>query len=151
MQAAVAADEHVARVARIDPHRVMVGLETDVVRAGELGMFSNVAPPSSLLKIVTPSTQMRLSLVGSMYGRAEVHRPRIRAAHLLPRRAGVLGAIRAGLRRMLDERDEDVRIRLRDRERDASLVAGGNAVLELLPRRAAVGRLVDRAARDRRR
>ena len=35
---------------------------------------------------------------------------------------------------------------VRDREADASLVAGGNAVLELLPRRAGVGRLVDRAA-----
>src|ERR1019366_2248136 len=35
---------------------------------GEFGMFSNVAPPSSLLKIVTPSSHTRLSLVGSMYG-----------------------------------------------------------------------------------
>jgi hypothetical protein len=32
IQAAVTADEHMSRIARIDPHGVMIGLETDIIR-----------------------------------------------------------------------------------------------------------------------
>src|SRR5439155_810422 len=78
--------------------------------------------------------------------RAEVHRTRIAAAHLLPRRACVFRAVRARFGRVLDERDEHVGVRLRNGERDAPLVAGGNAVAETAPGSAAVGGLVDAAA-----
>src|SRR5881392_87768 len=48
---------------------------------------------------------------------------------------------------MLDRGDEHTCIGCRDREADASLVARGNSRLQLLPRGAAIGCLVDRAAR----
>src|SRR5204862_2524619 len=77
---------------------------------------------------------------------AVVHRPRVDIALPLPRRAGILAAIRTAGGRMLDRRDEHVGPGARDRQADASLVAGRNAVLELPPVLAAVDGLVDRAA-----
>ena len=124
----------------------MVGLQPDVVgrrrrlllerRAAVLALDDVDAGQPDALVVVRIDRRL-----------AVVHRPRIGRAHPLPRRAGVLGAVGAAGRGVLDRRDEHVRLRPREREADASLVAGRNAVLELLPRGAGVGALVDRAAR----
>src|SRR6476620_7584645 len=122
----------------------MVGLETAIIcRRGGLALERGAA----VFALGDVGAEDPDALVGGGIDErvAVVHRPRIGAARTSPRRAGVVGAIGAALRRVLDERDEHVRFRLRDRQADAPLVASGDTVLELLPRRAAVGRFVDRA------
>src|SRR4026207_2372926 len=88
-----------------------------------------------------------LSVARVLLDLALIHRPRVRAAGARPCLAAVIGAIGAAARGMLDRCQQHARIRLRNREANASLVALGDAVGELLPRRAAVGRLVDAAPR----
>src|SRR4029078_272824 len=124
----------------------MVGLETDIVcRRRRLALERGAA----VFALGDVGAEDPDALVGGWIDArvAVVHRPRIGAARASPGRAGVVGAIGAALGRVLDERDEHVRFRLRDRQAEASLVAAGDGVLELLPRRAAVGRFVDRAPR----
>ena len=55
-------------------------------------------------------------------------------------------AVGAARRGVFDRRHENVRFRMRERQADASLVAGRNAILELLPRDAGVRALVNGAA-----
>ena len=143
----VAADKGVARVARIDPHRVVVGLQAHVVRRRVRHVLER---RTAVLALEDRDAEFPDTLVvgGIDVGCAEVHRARIRTAHPPPGRAGVFTAIRAALGRVLDERDEHVRVGARDGESDAPLVAGGDAVLDLLPCGAAVGGLEDRAPRS---
>ena len=94
VQAAVADDVDVARVRGIDAQHVMIGLQADVVGRRRRLLLERRAAVLALDDV--DAGQPDALVVVRIDGRlAVVHRPRIGRAHPLPRRAGVLGAIRA--------------------------------------------------------
>ena len=139
--AAVPAEQQVARVGRVDPHGVEV--HVDARRAGGPERAAGIVRHEQLhAEDVDPVIVLRVDP-----DLAEVHRPRVRVAHLLPRRAPVVGPVDAAVIGVLDPRVEDVRVLAVDVEPDPSRRALGQARGQLRPALAGVGRLVDRAAR----
>src|SRR5262245_43763315 len=145
VQPAVADDIDVARVRRIDAKHMVIRFQTDVV-GGRRRLLLEGRTAILALDDVDRGQPHALVVVGIDGRLAVVHRPRIGRAHPLPGGTGILGPIRAARRGVLDGGDEHVGLRARQRQADASLVAGRDAVLELLPRSAGVDALVDGAA-----
>src|SRR4029079_11977703 len=87
------------------------------------------------------------SLLRLLYVRRRRRRLAERRAHALPRPAGVVRSVEAGLRRpRVDERVDARGLRLRiDAERDAPHVAFRQSLRQLRPSRTRVGRLVNLA------
>ena len=140
VQSGVAGQVEVLGVARVDPHGVMVGVDAHVV-GGALG------DPHEGAAAVLASVRRGGQGVDAVLVRGVdedvrvVHGPDILVADLLPALATVLAAKAARLAGVLDERVQDLRVRLRDREPNPPLVPPRQAVGELTPVLAAIGRL----------
>src|SRR5207249_10785249 len=112
VQTAVADDIDMAGVCRIHANHVMVGLAADVVsRRGRLLREGRAAVLAlDDLGAWKPDALVIVGIDGRL---AVIHRPRIRAAHLLPGGAGVFGTIGTTRRSVLDGGDQQVGFRAR--------------------------------------
>ncbi len=109
VQSAVAAEEQVARIARVDPQRVVVVLEAQVVRGRVRHRLEGGAAVFALGWL--HAHQPHALVGGGVDVRfAVVHRPGVVATGLFPSGARVLRAIRAAGALMLDGGDHDVRV-----------------------------------------
>ena len=133
-------------VARVDPHRVVVAVDADVVGGPRRHLPERPAPVLALVEL-DPEDVDAVGVGGVDEDVAVVHRAGVEPVHLLPRPAPVGRPVGAALFGMLDRGVEDVRVALGDGEPDPALVALGNPIRQLLPRLAPVRRLKDAAAR----
>jgi hypothetical protein len=140
VDAAVAADEVVARVVWIDPDVVVI----DVLRSLAQRLERAPAVVRDEDQHVHHVDAIHVFRIGD--DARVVHRRHVVGVAPLPTLPAIRRAEDAApplLR--LDRRVEDVRVRGRDGEADATEVARGQARPDLLPRRARVGRFVERA------
>ncbi len=140
--AAVATQEHVVRVAGVDPQRVVVEMYV-------LCSFVGKGPPAVVgAHEILPPHVDSLRIVGIDPDLAEVHRPWIRGGDLLPAVAPVGGGVHARLPTSGLHRGEDeVAVPPVDVEADPSQLSVGEAVLKACPAHTAVQRAVDAAPR----
>ena len=136
---AVVADQHMIRVVRIDPHRVMV----DVNPLGAV-------EPKSLAAVVR-NAERRFRQVdpeivlGIDPDDPEIHWPAVMRPHLSPGTAGIIGPVHPALLLMLDPGVHDVRIAPVDIESDSAERPFGKASGQLGPGSSGVGGLPDSA------
>ena len=136
---AVVADQHVVRVVRIDPHRVMV----DVNPLGAV-------EPKGLAAVVRHAQgrfrQVHAEVIlGIDPDDPEIHWPAVMRPHLPPGGAGVVGPIDPALFLMLDPGVDDVRIAPVDVEPDPSERPFGKAPGQLRPGPTRIGCFPDPA------
>ena len=134
----VVAEQQVLRRLRINPERVVVAVDADVVGRGHVPVRPERAP----------------AVVGEMELRAEhidpadvggvhldvgvIHGTRVQVRNPFPARPAVMGAVEPRLAGVLDEREDAQRIGAGDLEADAADGAARQPLLEALPGVAAV-------------
>ncbi len=144
VDAAVGAEQHLVRVLRVDPERVMVAVRTAEGRTarGVEGLAAVRAHRQRIARFIDG-----LVVRGIDDEMGEVERPHLdveRRVDLPPALADVVRTVEGRLLR-LDQGIDDARPRRRHGHRDPPLVAGRQAFLERPPGLAAVGRLVEAA------
>ena len=141
-RALIDAERDRLRIVRIDPHGVIVVAAGRAFDAGP----RRAAVARAISRRVCGVDLVRVVRIGGDAG--EIFRAPAHALFLVrlpPRRARVVGAVHAAAVRFLDERVDARRLRGRHRDPDATRERR-QAVRELRPRRAAVGRLEETAA-----
>ena len=134
-----------ARIGGIDPQRVMIVFEAEVVGWGVRHRLEG-CPPVLALAGLHPHHPHPLVVGGVDAGMRVVHGARIGPTHPSPRRARVFGAIGASLGGMFHGGDQHIRLGRCKGETDAAFVAGWDARLNAHPRGSTVARLPDATA-----
>ncbi len=143
IDAAVAADEQIVRIVRVDVERVIVNVAILVRHAGER-LAPVVRHLHERVKRINPIRVLRVAHQFVVILRAAG----VVVAHLRPRLAAIGRAKEAAVFVLrLDDRINDVRVRRAHRHADAALVARRNSAANLPPGLARVGRLVDAGLR----
>ena len=146
VQPRVAGEVEVVGVGRVDPHRVVVGVDAHVVG----GALRDLGEGASAVLAPVRRGRQRVDavLVGGVDEDVRViHRPDVLVAHLLPALAAVLAAVSTRFGGMLNKNVKYLGIGGGHGDPDTALVALGQPVGELAPAVAAVGGLVEAAAR----
>ena len=142
--AAVAADDQMIRIVRIDPERVIFGVD----RAEHVAKVS-----STVVRDVEPAVRSEevdaVAILRIDPNLAVVHRTRIHRRQLVPRVAAIHAAVDAALATGgFDDRVDQPSVAAEDVEADASFLALREPRRQRRPRRAAVDGAVDAAARS---
>lgn len=124
VQSAVAAEEQMATVSRVNPEHVMIVFEPEVVGWRIRHLIERCAAILALHRLHAHQPD---ALVGRGIDErmTVIHRARVAAARASPVCTGIVGAIEARAGLMLDRRDHHVRIRLRHGDADSAFSPAG--------------------------